>query len=123
MCKNLARLLTIMVVTATLSCCTTHQVLAQSPASAAAAQPVGRLIVKLHQPADEVALMRLLTEKLPAPERIAFFRAISNDMYVLNLLTPATKDDLPRVIEQLIATDLFEYVEEDRMMTINKPAK
>jgi hypothetical protein len=75
--------------------------------------------VKLRQPvANDAALMKLIQEKLHEPERIALLRAISNDSYVLKVIAPATKDDLPQIMEQLTATGLFEFVEEDGKMTI-----
>jgi hypothetical protein len=92
---------------------------AQSSAPVTEAQTVGRVIVKLRQPvANDAALMKLIQEKLHEPERIALLRAISNDSYVLKVIAPATKDDLPQIMEQLTATGLFEYVEEDGKKTI-----
>jgi hypothetical protein len=97
---------------------------AQSNSPAQDAQPIGRVIVKLRQSvASESALMKLIQEKVSGPERIAILRSISNDAYVLNVIAPATKDDLPQIMEQLTATGLFEFVEEDRKMTIRSPAK
>jgi hypothetical protein len=95
---------------------------AQSNAPAQDAQPVSRVIVKLRQPvASEATLMKLIQEKFPEPERIAFMRAIANDAYVLKVVPPATKNDLPRIMAQLTATGLFDYVEEDKKMTIRSP--
>ena len=118
--RGLVRTVVTLVIATALSCCAHDPVRAQTP-PVANTQPVGRLIVKLRQPAEEAAFINMIGKKLPAPERVSVLRAISSDMYVLGVLAPATKDDLPRVIEQLIATGLFEYVEEDRMMTIRKP--
>jgi hypothetical protein len=120
--NSLTRLAIAIAVASPLLLQTACQAGAQSSAPVQATQPVGRVIVKLRQPvADEAALMKLIQEKFHESNRIAFLRAISNDAYVLMVVAPATKGDLPKIMEQLGATGLFEYVEEDKMMTIHRP--
>jgi len=122
--KVLAKWVIVLAATSPLFLQTGCQAGAQSSAPVQDAQAVGRVIVKLRQPvANEAALMKLIQEKFQQPERIAFFREISNDSFVLRVIPPATKADLPRIMDQLTATGLFEYVEEDKMMTIRSPTK
>jgi hypothetical protein len=82
-------------------------------------QPVARLIIKLHSPADQAAVMRQIRQKLPHPERLTYLREMSTDTHVLSVVAPATAESVTGLIGELLATELFEYVELDRMMTIH----
>jgi len=99
-----------------LSCAAVPTVQAQQaePATPSAV----RVIVKLHAPADEPTVMRLIGQKLPQPERVSYLRAMSGDAHVLSVAAPATEDDVSELITDLRATKLFEYVELDRMKGI-----
>jgi hypothetical protein len=90
-------------------------------ASAASTQPVGAVIVKPKTPvANDAALVTVVRQKLNQPERVSFLRPMSGGAYVFNVVSPATANDIPGVISDLLATGLFEYVEEDQIVTIQK---
>jgi len=78
------------------------------------------IIVKPRQDiADGAALMKLIHARLPAYERIEYLRAMSGGAYVLMVTGKSNDSQIETIIADLMATDLFEYVELDRMMTIN----
>ena len=92
-------------------------------ASTSSAQPVGAVIVKPKTPvANDAALVTAVQQKLKRPERVSFLRPMSGGAYVFNVVSPATATatDIPTVITDLIATGLFEYVEVDQIVTIQK---
>ena len=90
----------------------------QAQQTEAVTPPVARLIVKLHVPTDESTVMRLIRQTLPRPERVTYLRAMSGDAHVLGVVAPATAESVPALIAELEATNLFEYVELDRMKSI-----
>jgi hypothetical protein len=116
------------------ACSTAEQPSAPAPAAAPAepaalpqktgtpekAAATGSIIVKPRERIDSAALMKNIGEKMRAPERVAFVRAMSGDAYVLNVAAPATAADVPNIIAELNATGLFEYVEADEQLTIQR---
>jgi hypothetical protein len=91
------------------------------PTQVAAPRAVGGIIVKPKKPpTDSAALMKVVSAQLTSPERVTFLRAMSGDAYVLNVMPPATKADIASIVAQLTASGLFEYVEEDQMMTTQR---
>ncbi|MGC3979795.1 MAG: hypothetical protein QM808_00870 [Steroidobacteraceae bacterium] len=90
-------------------------------ASQSSGVSVGSIIVKpRNQYADGAALMKAINAKLTSPQRLQFLRPMSGSAYVLNVIAPASKDDIPRIISELSATGMFEYVEPDEVVTIQR---
>lgn len=121
MTTRFAQLTTALCLAATLCACTPA---AHTTATNGEAQSVKRvtqtIIVKPRQDVeDEASLMRLIRIKFPAPDRIEFLRAMSGGAYVLAVVGAADSKHVQTIITDLVATDLFEYVELDPMMTIN----
>jgi hypothetical protein len=103
---------------ATLSACSTADTIAATDEQPVA---VGAVIAKPKVAvADGAALMSLIRSKLVRPERVAFQRPMSGGAYVINVVAPATSQDIPNVVSDLLATGLFEYVEVDQIVTIQK---
>ena len=101
-----------------LSACSTPD--APNP-STSSAQPVGAVIVKPKMAvANDQALISVVHRKLKQPERVSFLRPMSGGAYVFNVVSPATANDIPAVIADLLATGLFDYVEADQVVTIQK---
>ena len=90
-------------------------------ASASPSQPVGAVIVKPKAAvANDATLVAVVRHNLKQPERVSFLRPMSGGAYVFNVVAPATANDIPAVINDLIETGLFEYVEADQVVTIQK---
>lgn len=88
---------------------------------AEAPRAIGSIIVKPLKPVtDDATLMKLVSVHLTTPEQVKFLRSMSGGAYVLNVIPPATKADIPKFIAQLTASGVFEYVEEDQVMTIQR---
>jgi hypothetical protein len=83
-----------------------------------APRAISGIIVKPKHPvANDAALMKLVNTHLAAPTQVTFLRPMSGGAYVLSVMPPAAKADVVTIITQLTASGLFEYVEEDQMMT------
>ena len=101
---------------------TTSFLAAQDIAKPEAVRAVGGVILKTKTASQNgAAVIQLVNAHLLAPERVRYLREMSGGAHVLQVVPPATKADIPVIIAQLIATGLFEYVEEDRMMSIHRP--
>lgn len=86
---------------------------AGSPA-ASAAPPIAALIVKARTPArDADTLMRAVRRSLPHPAMARYARPMSGGAHVVHLTPPATREQVPALIERLRASGDFEYVDLD----------
>jgi cell division septation protein DedD len=78
------------------------------------ASPVAALIVKPRTPtSDADALMRLVRRSLPQPAMATYARAMSGGAHLVYLTAPATRAQVPALIERLRASGDFEYVDLD----------
>lgn len=87
--------------------------------AAPAAPPVAALIVKPRTPASDAdALMRLVQRSLPQPAMARYARPMSGGAHVVYLTLPATREQVPALIERLRASGDFEYVDLDAPVKI-----
>jgi hypothetical protein len=78
------------------------------------APPIAALIVKPRTPTiDPDALMRVVRRSLPQPAMARYARPMSGGAHVVYLIPPATRAQVPALIERLRASGDFEYVELD----------
>jgi hypothetical protein len=109
----------VLICVATACCSSANQagVVAQPEAPIA----IGGIILKPKVAvADESAVAKIVSAQLATPEQVKFLRAMSGGAYVFKVYPPASKADIPAIVARLIASGLFEYVEEDRVMTIRQ---
>lgn len=91
---------------------------AGSPA-APAAPPVAALMVKPRTPASDAdALMRVVRRHLPQPAMARYARPMSGGAHVVYLTPPATREQVPALVERLRASGDFEYVHLDAPVRI-----
>jgi len=84
------------------------------PTTTQSAQPIAALIVKPRTPtSDPDALMRVVRRSLPQPAMARYARPMSGGAHVVYLIPPATRAQVPALIERLRASGDFEYVELD----------
>jgi len=78
------------------------------------APPVAALIVKPRTPtADPDALMRLVRRSLPQSAMARYARPMSGGAHLVYLTAPATRAQVPALIERLRVSGDFEYVDLD----------
>lgn len=91
---------------------------AGSPA-APTTPPVAALIVKPRTPVrDADALMRAVRRSLPQPAMARYARPMSGGAHVVHLTPPATREQVPALVERLRASGDFEYVDVDAPVRI-----
>lgn len=82
--------------------------------------PVAALIVKPRTPTgDSDALMRLVRRSLPQPAMARYARPMSGGAHVVYLTPPATREQVPALIDRLRASGDFEYVDLDVAVKFN----
>lgn len=89
------------------------------PASADAPEAkevVAALIVKPRVRADAEAVVTMMRTTLGRAAGVRYVRPMSDDAHVVHLTAPATRADVPQLIERLRATQGYVYVEPDVMM-------
>lgn len=87
--------------------------------SAAPAPPVATLMIKPRVPAaDADALMRIVRRSLPQASMARYVRPMSGGAHVVYLTQPATREQVPALIERLRASGDFDYVEPDAPVKI-----
>jgi cell division septation protein DedD len=80
---------------------------------------VAALIVKPRaQARDADALMQLVVRHLPRPAMARYARAMSGGAHLVYLTAPATREDVPLLVERLRASGDFEYVDLDMPVRI-----
>jgi hypothetical protein len=88
-------------------------------ADGASAPPIAALIVKPRVPvSDPDALMRVVRRSLPQQTMTRYARPMSGGAHVVYLTPPATREQVPALIERLRASGDFEYVDLDAPVRI-----
>lgn len=94
--------------------------------AACAAGPVGdgsstviaAVIVKTRVPATAEAVTRSAQGALGRDAGVRYVRPIAGDAHILHLTGPATREQVPELVERLRAVAAFQYVELDSTMKI-----
>jgi cell division septation protein DedD len=82
-------------------------------------EPVATLMIKPRIPTgDADALMRVVRRNLPQPSMARYVRPMSGGAHVVQLTAPATREQVPALIERLRASGDFEYVDIDAPVKI-----
>jgi hypothetical protein len=90
-----------------------------SAGSVASGEPVATLMIKPRVPTDDAdALMLVVRRSLPHPSMALYVRPMSGGAHVVHLTEPATREQVPALIERLRASGDFEYVDIDAPVKI-----
>ena len=87
-------------------------------AAPGSAPVVASIIVKPLKPATAEAVERAAREALGTGAGVRYARPLAGDAHLLYLTAPATRDQVPALVERLRASNAFEYVERDSIMKI-----
>ncbi|MGZ8981902.1 MAG: hypothetical protein ACXW2D_14225 [Burkholderiaceae bacterium] len=79
---------------------------------------VASVIVKPWNASDSATVVRVAREALGGSAGVRYARPMAGDAHILYLLTPATREKVPALVERLRASNAFQYVERDSMMKI-----
>jgi hypothetical protein len=79
---------------------------------------IASIIVKPHKPSTRETIARAAREALGRSAGVRYARPLAGDAHLLYLTAPATRDEVPALVERLRASNAFEYVERDSMMKI-----
>ena len=79
---------------------------------------VASVIVKPPAPADEAAIVRLARAVLGADAGVRYARPLAGDAHLLYLTAPASREQVPALIERMRGSGAFRYVELDTMMKV-----
>jgi len=90
---------------------------AAAPAGAEA-PVVASVIVKPRAPADEEAIVRLARAALGTAAGVRYARPLAGDAHLLYLTAPASREQVPALVERMRGSAGFQYVELDSMMKI-----
>jgi cell division septation protein DedD len=88
------------------------------PEASGTAPVVASIIVKPLKPAAAEAVERAAREALGPGAGVRYARPLAGDAHLLYLTAPATRDEVPALVERLRASNAFEYVERDSIMKI-----
>lgn len=83
-----------------------------------AAPVVAAVIVKPRDGSSPEAMVRAARDALGRSAGVRYVRPMAGDAHILHLTAPATREEVPALIERLRASNAFEYVERDSMMKI-----
>ena len=83
-----------------------------------AAPVVATIIVKPRAPSSAEAVLRLAQGAIGQGAGVRYVRPMAGDAHILYLTGPATRDQVPALVERLRASNAFQYVELDSMMKI-----
>jgi serine protease len=90
-----------------------------SATPAADAPVVAALIVRPRAEATEpAAVVQSMRAVLGAEAGLTYVRPLAGGSHLVNLTAPATREQIPALIERLRASGAFQYVEPDSMMKI-----
>ena len=89
-----------------------------APPSSGEAPIVAAVIVKPRMPASAEVVVRSAQAALGHDAGVRYVRPMAGDAHILHLTGPATRDQLPALVDRLRASSAFEYVELDSMMKI-----
>ena len=88
------------------------------PDASGTAPVVASIIVKPHHPSTSETVVGAAREALGASAGVRYARPLAGEAHMLYLTAPATRDQVPALVERLRASKAFEYVERDSMMKI-----
>jgi hypothetical protein len=87
--------------------------------AAADAPVVATLIVRPRaETADAAGVLRSMQSVLGADAGLRYIRPLAGGSHLVYLTAPATREQIPALIERLKVSGAFEYVEPDSMMKI-----
>jgi hypothetical protein len=87
--------------------------------AAADAPIVATLIVRPRvETADAAAVLQSMRAALGADAGLRYIRPLAGGSHLVYLTAPATREQIPALIERLKVSGAFEYVEPDSMMKI-----
>ena len=89
-----------------------------APSAQEAASIVASVIVKPRVPSNAESVVRSVEASLGRSAGVRYARPLAGDAHLLHLTDPATREQVPVLIERLRATGAFEFVELDSMMKI-----
>jgi hypothetical protein len=78
----------------------------------------GAVIVKPRVAAPAEVVVRAVQQPLGESAGVRYARPLAGDAHLVYLTSPATREQLPALIERLRASGAFQYVEADSMMKI-----
>ena len=79
---------------------------------------VAAVIVKPHGAAAADQVTQALQQQVGRDAGVRYGRAMAGDAHVLYLTAPATREQVPALIQRLRASGAFQYIELDSMMKI-----
>lgn len=88
------------------------------PPDPVAAPVVATIIVKPRAPSNAESVLRSAQRALAPQAGVRYVRPMAGDAHILYLTGPATRDQVPALIDRLRASNAFQYVELDSMMKI-----
>ena len=88
------------------------------PDAPGTAPVVATIIVKPVNLSTPETVVRAAREALGASAGVRYARPMAGGAHLLYLTAPATRDDVPALVERLQASNAFQYVERDSMMKI-----
>jgi hypothetical protein len=91
---------------------------AAAPPAPEATPIVAAVIVKARVPASAETIVRSAQAALGRDAGVRYVRPLAGDAHILHLTGPATREQVPGLVERLRATGAFQYVELDSMMKI-----
>ena len=89
-----------------------------APATPDAAPVVAMVIAKPRSPASGEAVLRIAQTALGRDAGVRYARPLAGDAHLLYLTAPASKEQVPALVERLRASGEFQYVELDSAMKI-----
>jgi hypothetical protein len=79
---------------------------------------VAAVIVQPKQPSGAEVVLKTVREVLGEAARVRHVRLLAGDAHLLHLVSPATRDRVPGMIDRLRASGEFRYVELDSPMKV-----
>ncbi|MGB2818275.1 MAG: hypothetical protein WBC37_13745 [Burkholderiaceae bacterium] len=79
---------------------------------------IAAVIVKPWNASDSEAVLAAARQALGRSAGVRYVRPMAGDAHILHLTAPATRDEVPALVERLRASNAFQYVERDSMMKI-----
>ena len=79
---------------------------------------VAAVIVKPWTASNSETVVRAAREAVGRGAGVRYARPMAGDAHILYLTAPATRDEVPALVERLRASNAFQYVERDSMMKI-----
>lgn len=80
--------------------------------------PVAAIVVKPRLPAEREAVLRAVQATLGREAGVRYVRPLAGDAHLFHLTAPATREQVPELLDRLRRSGAFQYVELDSMMKI-----